>query len=288
MILIYEFANDESPEKLTKLLWDQGIGHRIIQEDSLNQIWLLNPQQEAIAKNIIAQWQANPEVQLQKPTKKTIPEYASVLKHWRRFPMTLVVLVMTGIVALLTGLGDSYDALSWFTISPFEIVGNSLQFYGLETVLEQHEYWRLLTPALIHFGAAHLIFNALWIWDLGRKLELLLGSIIWVFFILFMAIASNVGQFLLGSTPMFGGLSGVVHGLVSFAWVMPYILPGWPKIISKSLMVFFVVWLLLGYTDVFAAFGLGKMANSAHLLGLVSGLICAGVYRILFKILRKR
>ncbi len=31
--------------------------------------------------------------------------------------------------------------------------------------------WRLVTSALLHGGWLHILFNAMWIWSLGRAIE---------------------------------------------------------------------------------------------------------------------
>ena len=49
------------------------------------------------------------------------------------------------------------------------------------------------------------------------------------------------------------------------------------------LMVFFLVWLVLGYTSVLAMIGLGNVANTAHLAGLIAGLVLAWVYWLFTK-----
>lgn len=52
----------------------------------------------------------------------------------------------------------------------------------------------------------------------------------------------------------------------------------WPIIISKQLMVFFVVWLGIGYTPFPEMLGLGSIANTAHTIGLLSGLVLGVIY----------
>lgn len=289
MVLIYEFALNEHPQKLSKLLWKQRISHRIIQENGNNQLWIVNPNDAEQALNILQLWQHNPDANLGASSSSSVKVTTrpNSFKDWHKSPMTLALLALTAIVGFITGLGDYLDTLGWFTISSFNIIGNQVQFDPLSVVLEKGEYWRLVTPALIHFGAAHLIFNALWVWEVGRKIERLIGSLVWLVFALFVMIASNVGQYVINGYPLFGGLSGLVYGVVSFAWVMPILVPGWPKIISKPLMIFFVVWLLIGYTDVLSVFGLGSMANEAHLLGLVAGLVFAGLYSLVWKLFKK-
>ncbi|WP_425640889.1 rhomboid family intramembrane serine protease [Marinomonas gallaica] len=288
MVLIYEFAANEHPQNVSKLLWQQRISHRIVQASGHDQLWILDPSDSEQALNILQLWQHDPDVTLsESDSPKVKKSRLNSFQDWHKSPMTLALLILTSVVGLVTGLGDYLDTLEWFTISSFDIIGNRIQFDPLSEVLAKGEYWRLITPALIHFGAAHLIFNALWVWEVGRKIERLMGSFVWLIFAVFVMIASNVGQYLINGYPLFGGLSGLVYGLVGFAWVMPVLIHGWPVIISKPLMAFFIVWLLIGYTDVLSVFGLGSVANEAHLLGLVSGLAFAGFYSVIWKLFKK-
>lgn len=288
MYLLYEFAHHEMPAQLSKALWQHNVSHRIVHADGKEQLWLLQPDQANQALALLEQWQLDPQSldQIQ-PSRSSRRQKLAQEYAWYRSPMTIITLAVSALVAMVTGLGEYFDTVSWFTISSFEIVGDRIRFTPLSEVLAQGEYWRLLTPAFLHFGAAHLIFNSLWVWEVGRKLEQLLGSWIWLLFALSVSIASNVAQYLINGYPLFGGLSGLVYGLIGFAWVMPYLIKGWPTIISKPLMIFFIIWLVAGYTDIFAVIGLGSIANEAHLIGLVAGLVCAALYSLVYKVVKK-
>ena len=71
----------------------------------------------------------------------------------------------------------------------------------------------------------------------------------------------------------FGGMSGVVYGLVAYTWV-------WKQrdhevFFPDALLALSIGLLLLGYTDFTQWVGLGRMANSAHLFGLLAGALVA-------------
>lgn len=134
----------------------------------------------------------------------------------------------------------------------------------------QGEWWRLLTPALLHFGLLHLLFNLLWWWELGGLLEkyqssrrlLALGAVI--------ALVSNGAQFLVYG-PGFGGLSAVVYGLLGYAWLYPFADPRAPFRLRGGIVAFMLGWLALGYTGIFdALFGI-NISHHGHLAGLLVG-----------------
>ncbi|OUL57719.1 rhomboid family intramembrane serine protease GlpG [Pseudoalteromonas ulvae] len=122
------------------------------------------------------------------------------------------------------------------------------------------------TPAVIHFSAIHLIFNLMWWMSLGAKVEKRLGATQLVFIFIITALFSNWVQFLMVGDN-FGGLSGVVYGLLGFCWIYGYLTGDSVIKVDKPIVGFMLVWLVLGFADVLFV----SMANWAHLLGLVSG-----------------
>jgi GlpG protein len=137
---------------------------------------------------------------------------------------------------------------------------------------------RLLGPALFHFSWLHIVFNTMWWWQLGGSVERTLGKGALINLFLITALVSNLGQFMV-SGPNFGGLSGVVYGLVGYVWWYGWLAPEKGLMISKPIIGFLLFWLLLGYVDVLPV----NMANTAHLLGLVSGCLLAAVNVLLMK-----
>jgi GlpG protein len=137
---------------------------------------------------------------------------------------------------------------------------------------------RLLGPALFHFSWLHIVFNTMWWWQLGGSVERILGKGALINLFLITALFSNLGQFIV-TGPNFGGLSGVVYGLVGYVWWYGWLAPEKGLMISKPIIGFLLFWLVLGYVDVLPV----NMANTAHLLGLVSGCLLAAVNILLMK-----
>lgn len=173
--------------------------------------------------------------------------------------VTLVVFALCWLVYIGSSLGGA------------RLLFTNLQFYSslsVEGLIS--EPWRIISPAFLHFSIIHIVFNTMWWWQLGGSIENILSKSTLIQLSLIAAIVSNVGQFLV-SGANFGGLSGVVYALVGFVWWYGYFLPEKGLFLSKSIIGFLLIWLVLGFADLLPV----NVANTAHLLGLVSGCLFA-------------
>lgn len=184
-------------------------------------------------------------------------------------PFTSIILVICVAVYVLSLLGL------------FNPIAQHLLMQPLSILASNHEWWRLLGPAFIHFSALHIIFNLLWWWMLGAKIETTLGKsmLFMVFFI--SAIVSNVAQAMFsqpvqGHLLLFGGLSGVVYAVMGFVWWLGWLKPQWGLALPKSIVGFMLVWLVLGFADILWV----NMANAAHTAGLITGCLLAAILSI--------
>lgn len=190
---------------------------------------------------------------------------------WQRSGiLTLVVAVICILVyiALLAEGKPVFDALSY-----------------PENIKSTTEYWRLLTPVFLHFSALHIIFNLIWWWDLGGLIERTQSKmqLLGVFFAT--ALLSNFAQSLSQGNG-FGGLSGVVYGLLGYVWLYPLVNPRVGFRLQPAIVIFMVGWLLVGYSGVLDNI-LGQMANAAHLYGLLAGLFLGVVFGFLHRLTDK-
>ena len=152
-----------------------------------------------------------------------------------------------------------------------------------QTFFSENEWWRLITPMFLHFSFAHLAFNCLWIYVLGEKIERIDGKFIFLLLIIFSGIFSNLLQYTWTSSSLFGGLSGVIYGMLGYCLIMEmesnYDRYGLPP----GLYLFMVVWLILGFLGILDLFGFGSVANFAHLGGMLSGLMFAMIDKSFFR-----
>jgi GlpG protein len=129
------------------------------------------------------------------------------------------------------------------------------------------QIWRLITPIFIHYGPLHLLFNMLWLSDLGSMIEKRQGPVKLALLVVVLAIVSNLGQYWVDG-PFFGGMSGVVYGLFGYIWLRGQCDPASSLTLSPT-----TVWMMLAWYFLCLFGFVGHVANSAHTVGLVVGVL---------------
>ena len=189
------------------------------------------------------------------------------------------LIALACLVSFFSSFGSKLNLIEPIFFNKFQISFNQIQFYDFQTTyLLSNEWWRLITPMFIHFSPTHLIFNSLWIYILGKEIEQLDGKIIFIFLILFTSISSNYLQYSFSGPSLFGGLSGVVYGLLGYCFVSETFLRINKFSFPPAIYIFMFVWLLIGFTGFLDLLGFGKIANFAHLGGLLSGILSGYIF----------
>ncbi len=265
-----------------RIVEDQG-GQRLLLEDAryepqvlqVLQLYLAEPQYRSDLAEQLRQLQYQQGPAFQKPRGIEIYTRAKPSQA----PVIFSLILISIVFAFFSDFGKGGELLrSFLIVDPFATGLDMSSVQGrwnamLDTLISG-QVWRLISPDFIHFSVMHITFNLLMLWVLGGQLEMQKGSVSFIALVVFVSIISNIAQ-LLETSYFFGGLSGVVYGLVGYCWL-------W-KIFDKRiffpsvLMKFSLAWLLLGYTPVTEWLGWGKMANAAHLYGLLSGLVWAAI-----------
>lgn len=276
MIKVVEVPLSIDLTEFAEFLWLHQIPHRI-SEDQQHQILSVPDHIDTEqVRFIFQQWKQGADLTLIK-VKRPLHQRVNP----GRYPITLTLLLASVLTSLLIGFGSRYDWMHWLTITDFRLSGTQLIYTHLYESIHSLQLWRFFTPVLMHFGLPHLLFNSLWIWVVGRRIEQLQGWQVYLALLLWSGVLSNIAQFYT-SGPMFGGLSGIVFALLAYTWLwdkqarMAYF--GFPP----ALMMFMVVWLLLGFTGLLQTLGFGAIANTAHLAGLVLGLLAVPLIKRLF------
>lgn len=280
---IGKLPNESQARLFGDYLLTQGVRNEVEAEaDGSWLIWVLDDEQLEVGGQLLERFQQNPQAaefsrkaaaaeQLRAKEEKEQAEWRrrvhnrrSVFPGSRSFgagPLTYALIMACVVVAVFSKLGANDEFLQNLFIS-FPADG-SMAF--LPEVMHG-QVWRLLTPMLIHFGPAHLIFNMLWLFQLGSMVEGMQGQGRFVLLIVVFAVVSNVVQYCFAG-PFFGGMSGVNYGLIGYVWIRGKCDPASGLYIDKQNTIMAIGWFFL------CVFGvIPHVANYAHAAGLIMGM----------------
>ncbi len=196
------------------------------------------------------------------------------LKH---YPFTFIMILLSALVSFYSRFGADLEAIKALFITDFAIQSEYLLYRKDLPEVQSGQLWRLATPIFIHFGIIHLVFNMLWLWELGRAIEIYEGVKKLFFILLLFAVLPNLAQFWV-SGPTFGGMSGVVYGLLGYMWVRGQLDKKYALKLKTEIMVMMLIWFLVCLAGL-----IGNVANTAHGAGLVAGMLLGALNALFSK-----
>ena len=156
-----------------------------------------------------------------------------------------------------------------------EITDSSEDAYFMYTkgaILEDGEYYRLLTAMFMHFGIRHIMNNMLVLFVIGDNLERALGHVKYLIFYLLCGIGSNWVSMMAHTADTMtvsAGASGAIFGVVGgLLYVVTANRGQLEDLNTRQLVIMIFFSLYLGYTST-------GVDNIAHLSGLVIGFVLA-------------
>ena len=305
----------------------EGIDTHVEAGDKGFEIWARQEDQIERAKKELSDFLANPsdskydqahnraaeiareQARKQKKYRENVVRRSVKTGSGQKSPLVILLIAISGLVGLLTNFGEgnkqmlnnqTFQALAFNYMKGPEVAevvnasaGNLDALNVRLANARRGEVWRMLTPIFIHFGTLHLIFNMIWLWQLGRVIEFRYGTFWLGILILFTGIISNFAQgtipafvqgtplpdFLQGSAPallgdtlvtMFGGMSGVVYGLFGFVWMKSSYDRESRLFMPSSTILIMILWFFFCLTP-----WAGNVANWCHGIGLVTGMLAA-------------
>lgn len=268
-IYIASFPLQQNISFISLHLLERGIRHEIV-EDGGHQHLYVDPSQVDKVKSFLARLSG----QEAEPRSQTSVNRDGEPGKLKVFPVTaaLVVLGLLGYGIFRWDLTVPLIQYLSFTQVIFHHMGIEYVPFQ-ETYLQKWQWWRLITPIFIHFSLWHILFNGMAIWELGRRLEVFVGVRRYLLLIGVLAVVSNVAQYVMTSTSLFGGLSGVLFGFLGLIGVL-YRKSRHPLLrLPKGIYILGGISLLAGIFNVFGfAFDI-SIANGAHLGGLLAGIL---------------
>ena len=147
--------------------------------------------------------------------------------------------------------------------------GSTIYLHGVlfGPLVEQGEWWRLVTAAFLHYGPVHLILNMVGLYWFGSLLEERIGSGRYLMLYLVSGLAGSAGALLWSGgflTPTVGA-SGAIFGILGAGLVLErqrdYVFGG------SAMGVILINFVL--------TFSISSISKGGHIGGLVGGILCA-------------
>jgi GlpG protein len=260
-----EVAIEQDLRPLSVYLWRSGVPHRINEEAGLQVVWVNGEQNAARVRELYARLERGETLP---PVAAAVPGVVPRVRRLMlaRTPVTLVLIALSIIGFYIGAIDPRLEA--WLTFFEFDQIGH---FIFLKSV--GGEYWRLLTPIFLHFSLMHIVFNMMWLWDLGRRVELRQGPWQLLLIVVLIGVGSNMTQAMFAGPNIFGGMSGVDYGLLGYCWLWGWVRKDPVLHVPKAVMIAMIAIMLLSMTGISEFMGGPAVANAAHVGGLIMGLL---------------
>lgn len=291
-------------ERFRDYLYTLGITTRSDPDGDALALWVMDEDRLAEAREELAAFQQNPDdprfqaasAAAEKLREQKLSEELAARKNrvdmksrWqgsrRPIPVTAMLILFSLWVAVITKIGIDDNANQQFMMADWfrdEATGQ-LVSPTIGEVISQGQYLRWITPIFLHFGPMHLLFNMSATLAYGRAIEQRSGSLRFLGIVLTIALVSNFSQLPM-SGPRFGGMSGVDFGLFGFLWMKSRFDPEYGVQMGRD-----YIWNTLFFAALCLTGALGPIANTAHFVGMGTGMVLAmipvvpRIYRRYFK-----
>ena len=285
MINALEIPSDINLAAFSRFLSSRGVVHRVTEQGMNQVVWVSGKQERVFVRSAYSQYTSG-ELELDDApvVLGKIQIIPRVLSAVRRFPLTLSLIAINVLLFPVgMGLGDGtidglFERLMFLAV---EEVNGEQYFTTMSYTVEHGQWWRFITPMFIHFSWLHIVFNLLWVWEIGRKIEFTNSAVVLFVAVIASSLAANVTQYLLSGPSLFGGMSGVVFGLLGHSLIWSRLVPSKDVGLPSGIYIFMLVYLVVGFTGVIDLLGLGSLANGAHLGGLIGGFATGGLAGLL-------
>lgn len=286
----------EEAQRLTAFLLVRGIRGQIEAEGDRWGVWVYEEDQLEGARSDFARFVENPQapefleaeaaaqqfLDQQLEHRRHKAQVVNLRERWqppvatRQF-LTLLLIGISILIAIQTNFCEDLQSplVQKMLIASFQQDGQFLRWRGLKEI-QEGEVWRAVTPIFLHFNWMHLLFNMMWMANLGMLIEDRRGRWRLLALVLIIAVISNLSQYWWQywrmhdepSAPMtFGGMSGVVYGLLGYTWMKSRYSPASGLYLTQNTLMYSIIWLVVCMLGM-----VGHVANAAHLVGFAVGI----------------
>jgi GlpG protein len=293
MRLIGHLTDESLARTFADFLYVQGIENHVEQEAGSSWgVWINDEDKIERATGLLSAFRENPKdakyrregkaaTQLRDNEEQAQEAYRERVRNRRHLfrpltaygfgPLTFLMILASVAVFALSDFGNNQRAMMALFLTDY----SGGVFNRTLPEIRHGQLWRLFTPIFYHYDIMHIVFNMLWLKDLGSMIEGRQSSIHLLVLTLLVAAGSNLAQFYLGGPwfslggPTFGGMSGVVYGLLGYIWIRGKMDPASGLFLHPNTVIMMMIWFFVCFTG-----WVGDIANAAHAGGLLIGLAC--------------
>lgn len=172
---------------------------------------------------------------------------------------------------ILAAIIVSYILSSLLSGSLFQPSLRALLVLGAKenSLIDQGQYWRLLTATFLHGNLVHIFFNSFALYALGPESERIYGTARFLALYFIAGIGGSVASYLMSPVPSVGAsgaIFGLIGGLGIFFYLNRQILGAWGRAQVQSMAAIAGINLVIGFSAP------GVIDNWGHLGGLMAGL----------------
>ncbi len=277
MRMLHLFDDPRSAELLSDALYADGVETSVREtREGQHALWVHDEAQMDAAKAMLARFEASPtdpifderqraarahrraEEARERKSRHRVEKMRDQLARTEATPY-----VTYGIMAFSVGL--------YFLVEARPEIGRAMLPQGVgytvtEAILNglATKPWTFVSPVFVHGGLLHLIFNVLWVRDLGGVMERAHSSWRMLGATLLFGVAGVITELYWSQAPAVG-LSGVVYGLLGYLYFRGRYDPSFPYRLSQQTMLWMMAWFAICFFPGF------RVANGAHTAGLVLG-----------------
>ncbi len=289
-------TDEKQMQRLADYLLTLGIRIQVEPGESGFAMWAIDEDRVSQAREELDRFQQNPDderyavaarearrirdemIRSEKARQKNVIDVGRQWSVPRSKPLTMLLIVSSCIVTFLTRFGENWDddnVAQELVIAEYRTGGGNIHWWGVAKSwpdnplhdLPRFQFWRLITPIFLHVGPWHLVMNMMAMHVEGTIIESRRGTWRLALMVLLIAVLSNLAQYAYQG-PKFGGMSGVGFGLFGYVWMKSEFDPSSGIVTSQSNVFTMLAWLVLCMTGL-----VGPIANVAHLVGLIVGMI---------------
>lgn len=134
--------------------------------------------------------------------------------------------------------------------------------------LLEHAWWGLLTSCFVHAAFWHLALNLYWLWVLGSRVEMQIGTLQYGLLTAVAGAVSSLGEALASDNAGIG-YSGIGYALFGFALATGKRWPAMREVSTPYFVKFWAAWFAIGV--LLTHFDIYALANTAHVVGFAVG-----------------